>query len=77
MLKILKPAYDDSFLMVRALASTRNETSRSVERTHARLSVCPSPQSSLATGPSFVSPRDHDVMTRIQVPPGSVLQLLE
>ena len=30
--------------MVRALASTRNETSCSVERTHTRLSVCPSPQ---------------------------------
>ena len=30
--------------MVRALASTRNETFRSVERTHAWLSVCPSPQ---------------------------------
>ena len=26
-------------------------------------------QLSLATGPSFVSPRDHDVMNRIQVVP--------
>ena len=44
LLKLLKPAYDDSFVMVRALASTRNETSRSVKRAHARLLVCPSPQ---------------------------------
>jgi len=34
LLKLLKPAYDDYFVMVRALASTRNETFRSVERAH-------------------------------------------
>ena len=45
-LNLLKPAYDDSFIMVRTLASTRNEKSCSVERTRARLSVCPSPQTS-------------------------------
>jgi hypothetical protein len=44
LLKSTKTYYDDSFVMVRALASTRNENFCSVERTHARLLVCPSPQ---------------------------------
>ncbi len=44
LLKLLKPAYDGSFVMVRALASTRNEPYHPVGRTHAQLSVCPSPQ---------------------------------
>ena len=44
LLKLLKPAYDDSFVMVRALVSTRNEPSHPVGRTRAWLSICPSPQ---------------------------------
>ncbi len=53
-------------VMVHVLASTRNEPSHPVERTRVGLLVWPSPQSSLATGPCFVSPQDHDVMNRIQ-----------
>ncbi len=40
-----------------------------VESTCIRLLVWPSPQSSLATGPHFVSPRDHDVTEPDTVPP--------
>ncbi len=76
LLKLLKPAYNKFFVMVCVLASTSNEPYHPVGDTHAWLLVCPSPQSSLATGPSLVSPRDHDVMNWIQVPPGPALQLL-
>ncbi len=61
LLNLLKTCYNYSSVMVRALASTRNEPSHPVERTCARLSVWPSSQSSLVTGPCFLSPQDHDV----------------
>jgi hypothetical protein len=77
LLKSTKPAYNNSFVMVRLLASTRNENFYSMERIHAWFLVCPSSQSSLATGPSFVSPQDHDIMNWKKVPPGPVLQVIE
>jgi hypothetical protein len=43
LLKLLKTCYNGSSVMVRKLASTRNEPSHPVERTCARLSVWPSP----------------------------------
>jgi hypothetical protein len=75
LLKLLKTCYNGSSVMVRALASTRNEPSHPMERTCAHLLVWPSPQLSLATGPCFVSPRDHDVTEPDTVPPKPVLQL--
>jgi hypothetical protein len=75
LLKLLKTCYNGSSVMVHMLASTWNEPSHPVERTHARLSVWRSPQSSLATGPCFVSPQDHDVTELDTVLPNLVLQL--
>ncbi len=56
-----KACYNGSSILVHVLASTRNEPSHPVERTCTCLLVWPSPQSSLATGPCFVLPWDHDV----------------
>jgi hypothetical protein len=61
--------------MVRMLASTRNEPFSLHGEDMCTSFVCPSPQSSLETGPCFVSPQDHDVAEPDTVPPDPVLHL--
>jgi hypothetical protein len=67
--------YDGSFIMVRVLASMWNEPCSSCREDMRTSLIWLSPQSGLATGPHFVSPRDYGITRWDTVPPDLVLHL--